>query len=248
MSENQSPDTVHMPAASAEAGEDHASTSQRRQRLGELAQQLANTVERKRSLLAKIDTMRRAKQAAQGDAATARQQWSAKLRDSEGTPTREIQKLRAKERSALSLAEEYEAMEGEIARELPRLELDLAQVADSCISSKHAIAEEVAGNTYEQLLTQAGDSLAVALALFSTAENAGKSFRDASDADELASRFFGRLNMAVRRRLDDDAVTAQVTQLLALPPMDLSGVDMQLVRSPVSRFKMQQNLSAASSS
>ncbi|MNW01296.1 hypothetical protein D3C71_1969150 [compost metagenome] len=54
--------------------------------------------------------------------------------------------------------------------------------------------------------------------------------------------------MAVRRRLDDDAVTAQVTQLLALPQMDLSGVDMQLVRSPVRRFKMQQNLSAASSS
>ncbi|WP_235642911.1 MULTISPECIES: hypothetical protein [Stenotrophomonas] len=60
--------------------------------------------------------------------------------DSDGTLTRDIQKLRANERSALSLAEEYEAMEGEIAAELPRLELELAEVAKDCLSAKNAIA------------------------------------------------------------------------------------------------------------
>ncbi len=37
-----------------------------------------------------------------------------------------------------------QAMESEIATELPRLELDLAEVADSCIKGKHDIAKEVA--------------------------------------------------------------------------------------------------------
>jgi len=72
--------------------------SAQRQRLGELAQQLAEAAQRKRALRAKIETMSRAQQAAQGEAVKARQQWSAKLRDSDGTLTRDIQKLRAAER------------------------------------------------------------------------------------------------------------------------------------------------------
>lgn len=132
--------TTSEPAIQPVDGAEVAPVSENRRRLNELAQQLASVVQRKRVLVGKVDTMQRAKQAAQGDAAAARQQWSAKLRDSDGTLTRDIQKLRANERSALSLAEEYEAMEGEIAAELPRLELELAEVAKDCLSAKNAIA------------------------------------------------------------------------------------------------------------
>lgn len=112
----------------------------------------------------------------------------AKLRDSDGTLTRDIQKLRAAERSALSLAEAYQAMESEIATELPRLELELAEVADSCIKGKNEIAKEVADQAYQQLLTQAGEQIAVAFRLFMMAENGGKPNRNQSDADELANQ------------------------------------------------------------
>lgn len=215
--------------------------SAQRQRLGELAQQLAEAAQRKRALRAKIETMSRAQQAAQGEAVKARQQWSAKLRDSDGTLTRDIQKLRAAERSALSLAEEYQAMESEIATELPRLELELAAVADSCIKGKHDVAKEVAAQAYDRLLSQAGEQIAVAFALFAVAENAGKPHREKSDMDELASRFFGGLNSAVRR-LGDPSIAKQVAQKMALPPMDLGDVDMQLVASPAARSRMQRNI------
>ncbi len=239
MSDNQSinTNTADLAIQSCE-GSEAAPVSENRQRLNELAQQLASAVQRKRALVGKVDTMRRAKQAAQGDAAAARQQWGAKLRESDGTLTRDIQKLRANERSALSLAEEYEAMEGEIAVELPRLELELAEVAERCLGDRNTVTWEVADQAYEQLLAQAGDSLAFAFALFSRATNS-------ADADEMASRFFGRLGDAVRRRLDDAAITAQIEGVLALPTMELSEVDMQLVHSTILRLKLRAQISAA---
>lgn len=223
-------------------GAEAAPVLESRQRLSELAQQLASAVQRKRALMGKIDTMQRAKQAAQGDAAAARQQWSAKLRDSDGTLTRDIQKLRASERSALSLAEEYEAMEDEIEAELPLLELELAEVADRCLSSANGVISEAASQMYEQFLAQAGDSLAVAFALFSKSENAGKGYRISADVAELSSRFFSRLEMVVVHRLRDPAVTKQVAERLGLPPMDMSEVDMKLVHSPASRSALRQQV------
>lgn len=128
-------------------------------------------------------------------------------------------------------------MEGEIAAELPRLELELAEVAGHCLNARSSVTREVADQAYEQLLLQAGDSLAFAFALFSRAV-------DSVDADALASWFFGRLGNAVRHRLDDAAVTDQVTQVLALPSMDLSVVDMELVSSPIRRSQLRAQLSA----
>ncbi|MBH1459226.1 hypothetical protein I5U44_22125, partial [Stenotrophomonas maltophilia] len=96
----------------------------------------------------------------------------------------------------------------------------------------------------EQLLKQAGDSLAVAFALFAKADRSDRTFQNAVYDDELASRFFGRLGIAVRHRLDDAAVTDQVTQVLALPSMDLSAVDMELVSSPIRRSQLRAQLSA----
>ncbi len=227
-------------------GAEAAPVSKSRQQLSELAQQLASAVQRKRALMCKVDTMQRAKQAAQGDAIAARQQWSAKLRDTDGNLTRDVQKLRANERSALSLAEEYQAMEDEIAAELPQLELELAELADCYFSTAEGVTSEAASQAYEQLLAQAGDSLAVAFSLFSKAENAGVHYSQSASTGELASTFFGRLGEAVRHRLNDSAVTDQVAQQLALPPMDLNAVDMELVRSPARRSQLRAQISVGS--
>lgn len=245
MSDTQSINTT-TPELAMQPGERVAAAleSESRRRLNELSQHLASAVQRKRALVGKVDQMQRAKLAAQSDAAAARQQWSAKLRDADGNLTRNIQKLRANERSALSLAEEYAAMEGEIADELRRLESELAEVADRCLSTANGVIREAASQAYDQLLTNVGDSLAVAFELFSKAENGGVNHRQAANADELASKFFGRLGNAVRHRLDDAAVTEQVAARVALPPMDLSEVNMQLVKSVASRAKLRAQLNA----
>lgn len=246
MSENPSTDTTRSPLEPADACEIVAPTSEQRLRLSELATRLAGATERKRALLGKVDTMCRARQAAQGDAQTARQQWSVKLRDSDGTLTRDIQKLRANERSALSLAEEYEAMEAEIAAEQPRLELELALIAKSCTEVKGYVAADVAASAYDRLLEQFGTPLAVAFELFSVAERANKQSRDPLDPDELAARFFGRLSIDARRRLKVAAVTKEVDSLLALPPMDMSEVDIKLAGSASARSMLQARINAGS--
>lgn len=135
-------------------------------------------------------------------------------------------------------------MEYEIATELPRLELELAEVADSCIKGKMDIAKEVAKQAYEQLLTQAGEQISVVFELFTMAENGGKIHREKCDADELASRFFARLNIDVRR-LDLSSTKDLVAQQLALPPIDLGDVDMTLANSVAARSMLSQKLNLA---
>lgn len=244
MNENPSTDTIHAPVEPIDACEIVAPTSGHRLRLSELAAQLAGTTERKRALRGKVDTMSRARQAAQGDAKAARQQWSAKLRDSDGTLTRDIQKLRASERSALSLAEEYEAMEAEISAELPRLDLELAEAARNCIITQGDVAIEAAGSAYEQLLELVGTGLAVAFNLFSMVERAKKPSHTELDDEMLAGRFFARFEVDAIRRVDGAVVSEEVRKRLALPRMDMSEVDLQLVKSPIRRLKLQKEIDA----
>lgn len=236
MSNNQdNTNAAALAVTAADATETPVPASENRRLLEERARRLADASQRKQALVGKISKMKRAQQAAQADAAEAKAKWAAKLRESDGELTRDIQKLRANERAAFSLVEEYEVMAGEIAAELPRLELELAEVANECFSVRDAVAREAAGLAYEQLLADAGDSLATAFALFGEAENAGKSPRQASDAEVLASQFFARLGAEVSRRLDSAAVAERVEQQLALPAMELDAVDLELARSPSKR-------------
>lgn len=246
MSETPSTDNTSSPLEAADACDSVAPISEQRLRMSELAAQLTGATERKRALRGKVGTMCRARQAAQSDAQAARQQWSAKLRDSDGMLTRDIQKLRANERSALSLAEEYEAMEAEMAAEQPRLDLELALIAKDCIEVKGYVAADAATGAYDRLLEQFGTPLAVAFELFSVAERANKQFRDPLDQDELAARFFGRLSIDARRRTKVAALSEEVDSLLALPPMDMSEVDMKLAGSASARSMLQARINAGS--
>lgn len=236
MSNNQdNTNAAALAVTAADATKTPVPASENRRLLEERARRLADASQRKQALAGKISKMKRAQQAAQADAAEAKAKWAAKLRESDGELTRDIQKLRANERAAFSLVEEYEVMASELAAELPRLELELAQVANQCFSARNAVVREAAGLAYEQLLADAGDSLAAAFALFAEAENAGKSHRQASDTEVLSSRFFARLGAEVSRRLDSAAVDERVEQQLALPAMELDAVDLELASSPAKR-------------
>lgn len=246
MSNNQdNTNAAALAVTAADATETQVQASENRRLLEACARKLADASQRKQALAGKISKMKRAQQAAQADAAEAKAKWAAKLRESDGELTRDIQKLRANERAAFSLVEEYEVMAGEIAAELPRLELELAEVANQCFSARDAVAREAASLAYEQLLVQAGDSLATAFALFAEAENAGKSPRQASDTNALTSHFFERLVTEVSRRLDSAAVTELVEQRLALPAMELDAVDLELARSPSKRAILKRQVMQA---
>lgn len=106
MSEKQAATTSHAETQqSIEPRQPVVVDTEQRARLSDLAERLGEAVRVKRSAVGKIDTIQRARQAAQADAGAARDKWREKLREGDGTLTREVQKLCLAERSALSLAE-----------------------------------------------------------------------------------------------------------------------------------------------
>lgn len=233
MSENQPVETSHAgPEQSIQPRQPVVADSERRVRLSDLAEKLGQAVQVKRSIVGKIETMQRARKAAQADADAAREKWREKLREGDGTLTREVQKLRVAERSALSLAEEYGSFEEEIAKDVPRAELEAVDLASKCISLRGAVIQEAAQQLYEETLMQVTDSLALALEVFCRAENSGLPSRQKNTVDELAGQFFWRINRHICSRLDDASLSEQVDACLALPELDFRDVDMDIARSP----------------
>ncbi len=218
MSENQTVTTSHAePEQTAQPRQPVVGDSEQRTRLSDLAQKLGEAVQVKRSVVGKIETMQRARQAAQADADAAREKWREKLREGDGTLTREVQKLRIAERSALSLAEEYGSFEEEIAKDLPRFELEAVDLASKCISLKSAVIQDASQELFDETLMQVTDNLALAFEVFCRAENSGLPYRQKSTVTELAGQFFWRINRHICTRLDDGAMDDQVDAYLALP-------------------------------
>lgn len=243
MSENQPVTTSHAELEqTAQPRQPVVAGSERRARLSVLAEKLGEAVQVKRSVVGKIETMQRARQAAQADADAAREKWREKLREGDGTLTREVQKLRVAERSALSLAEEYASYEEEIAKDVPRVEFEAAEVASKCISLTSAVIQDAAVQLYDQTLTQVTDSLAMAFKLFCKAENSGVPSREKSTIDELARQFFWRINRHICRHMDDAPLDDQVDAYLALPQLELRDVDMDIVRSPARRQMLKKQI------
>jgi len=216
--------------------------TERRERLCDLAAKLGEAVQFKRSVVGKIETMQRARQAAQADADAAREKWREKLREGDGTLAREVQKLRVAERSALSLAEEYGWFEEEIAKDVPRVEIEAVDLASKCISLRSEVIQEAAQQLYNETLMQVTDSLALAFEVFCRAENSGLPSRQKSTVDELAGQFFWRINRHICRRLDDVSVDDQVDAYLALPQIELQEVDMDIVGSPARREMLRKEV------
>jgi len=243
MSENQTATNSHAePEQSIEPRQPVVLDSERRARLRDLTEELGEAVQVKRSVLGKIETMQRARQAAQADADAAREKWRERLREGDGTLTREVQKLRVAERSALSLAEEYGSFEEDIAKDVPRIELEAADLASSCIILRSAVIEEAAQQLYDTTLMQVTDSLLLAFEVFCRAENSGLPSRQKATVDELAGQFFWRINRHICRHLDETTVGDQADAFLALPQLDLRDVDMDIVSSPARRGMLKKQV------
>lgn len=238
--------TAPHPASDSNDVEKQALVMEREklERLQNLHSKLAATLVSKQRMTAKVETMRRARLAAQTDAGAARDRWREKLRDSDGTLTRDVQKLRVAERAALSLIEEYEALEAELGKDMPRLELEAADAASELIRAHNAALRQAADQAYEQALAQATDSLALAFELHCSAANAGLSYANRSTREHLADQFFTTVGKHVRGRVSGDELDMRVSAFMNLPLLNLQDVDMELAGSPALRAKLRAKLQA----
>lgn len=208
------------------------------------AQELRDAVARKAAMVGRLETMTRAQHAAQAEAEAVRKQWSTKLRDSDGVLSREIQKLRVAERSALSLVEEYQAMQQEMKPQLASHELSVADLAHQCIAHRNSVVRVAADDAYLDLMAQAGGLIATAYSLYRIANTAEIVMRTRPSDEQLEAAFLAKIGRDLTARMS--GVGESVKRAIGTSSLALDGVDMGLVNSPARRSMLVKQASATS--
>ncbi|ARV24837.1 hypothetical protein ABFO19_19975 [Xanthomonas citri pv. glycines] len=213
---------------------------QARMKFEDASQALRDGLSRKSAMKERAATMARARDAAEAEATAARQQWSALLRDADGVLTRDVQKLRAAERSALTLVEEYVLMQQEIQSLLAVVEIEVAELAEKSIDLHDAVVRLASGEAFSLMMAQSGDAIATAFVLFRRAENARVLARSRLSDDELRSMFLHQLgaNLDAHMQAAEDSAKG----IIGVPALELGGVDMELARSPARRSHLRQEM------
>ncbi|WP_253254414.1 hypothetical protein [Xanthomonas arboricola] len=204
------------------------------------SQSLRDALSRKSAMKERAATMVRARDAAEAEATAARQQWSALLRDADGVLTRDVQKLRAAERSALTLVEEYVAMQQEIQSLLAAAEIEVAELAEKSIDLHDAVVRLASGEAFSLMMAQSGSAIATAFVLFRQAENAKMPVRSHLSDDELRSMFLHQLGTKMDAYMQ--VASDSVRDVIGVPRLMFDGVDMELARSPARRAQLKQKI------
>ncbi|ATS67710.1 hypothetical protein NY98_21400 [Xanthomonas citri pv. fuscans] len=201
------------------------------------AQALHEALARKKALAERVATMTRAREAAQAEANTARQQWSGLLREADGTLTRDIQKLRAAETSALTLVEEYAAMRQEIGMQITAMEVTVAELAEVAIDKRSSLIELSSREAFTAMVENVGNEVARAFVLYKRAATITSGGAMASDK-EVRAAFLEQLGRQVDKRVA--TVTDTLAQCGDVKALELVSVDMGLVSSPIRRAQLLQ--------
>ncbi|WP_024938514.1 hypothetical protein [Xanthomonas arboricola] len=197
------------------------------------AQALSEALERKSALTDRAATMKRARDAAQAEVNAARQQWSRLLREADDTLTRDIQKLRAAETSALTLVEEYAAMRQEIGVQITAMEVTVAELAEVAIDKRTRVIELASREAFDALMAQAGDGMAVAYVLHRHATLAPIPVRMQPSDEQVVADFLGQIERQLKVRAD--SISNAASAAIGVRGLTLDGVDLNLVASPVRR-------------
>ncbi|PPU38323.1 hypothetical protein XaplCFBP3123_19245 [Xanthomonas arboricola pv. populi] len=178
-------------------------------------------------------TMARAGEAAQAEADAARSQWRELLRETSGLLTRDIHKLRAAERSALTLVEEYAAMQQEIQGQLSGMELEVAELADEGVNLRDRVLNAAASEAFDAVIDKAGDAIATAYVLHRRATLEPLQVRMRPSDEQVLGEFLHRLGKKMQERTG--VVAGAVDKIVSAPELELVGVDMILAGSPARR-------------
>ncbi|NIJ86139.1 hypothetical protein [Xanthomonas arboricola] len=206
------------------------------------AQALHEALARKKALTERAATMTHARDAAQAEANAARQQWSGLLREADGTLTRDIQKLRAAETSALTLVEEYAAMRQEIGVQITAMEVTVAELAEVAIGKRSAVIELASREAFDAMVENVGGEVSRAFVLYKHAAAVSLGGTMASDT-EVQAAFLEQLGRQVNKRIA--ATAGNELQLIDVYKLELTGVDMGLVTSPLRRAQLRCEMVAS---
>ncbi|QOY23802.1 hypothetical protein FYK61_01935 [Xanthomonas citri] len=190
-------------------------------------------------------TMARAGEAAQAEADAARSQWRELLRDTNGLLTREIHKLRAAERSALTLVEEYAAMQQEIQGQVSGMELEVAELADEGIRLRDRVLNAAASQSFDAMIDVAGDAIATAYVLHRRATLEPLQVRVRPSDEQVLGEFLHLLGKKMQERMG--VVAGTVAEAVGAPELELVGVDMMLAGSPARRAALRCRVENAQS-
>ncbi|WP_234030027.1 hypothetical protein [Xanthomonas vasicola] len=218
MNSNQ-PTSEYAATDAREASPNPGRLEQVRTKFEEASQALRDAVSRKSAMKERAATMARARDAAEAEATAARQQWSALLRGADGVLTRDVQKLRVAERSALTLVEEYVAMQQEIESLLAALEIEVAELAETSIDLHDAVVELVSSDAFSLMMVQSGDAIATAFVLFKKTENARVLARSRLSDDELRLMFLHQVGMKMDAHMQ--AANDSVRDVLSVPELGM---------------------------
>ncbi len=204
----------------------------------EAVQRMNHAREALHACKSRVQTMEKAMQAAQVEADEARAKWRGLLRDGDGTLSKEGQRLRAAERSAYTLQEEYREIIREMQPLLADRNLELAEMAGACISCRATAAAEAARAALSEIVAEHGMAIRRAMELNTKALYAGEAGAPANTRewgglsgkgeDEARSQFMWLLEKELRM-LEPAAAESDAMAI------DLSDVDMQLVHSQAKR-------------
>ncbi|MGS0518479.1 hypothetical protein ACQR5T_08105 [Xanthomonas oryzae pv. oryzicola] len=197
------------------------------------ARALSEALGRKRAMSERAATMARAGEAAQAQANAACDRYRRLLRQADGELTREIQKLRASERSSLALVEEYAAMRREIATQIVSMELEVAELAEKGIDLRNSVLDAAAREAFDALIDKAGDAMATAYLLYCRATLQPLPVRMRPNDEQVLAEFLHRLGKKMQERTG--AVAGAVAEALGASELELVDVDMVLAGSPARR-------------
>ncbi|MCF8828027.1 hypothetical protein KIP45_18580 [Xanthomonas campestris pv. raphani] len=188
-------------------------------------------------------TMARAGEAAQAQANAACERYRQLLRQAEGELTREIQKLRASERSSLALVEEYAAMRQEIATQIVSMELEVAELAEKGIDLRNSVLELASREAFDALMEQTCDAMATAYVLHRRAALSPLLAQIRPSDEQVLAGFLHQLGQQIKMR--SSAVNDAVAEVIGVQGLELDGVDMTLAASPARRANQRRTLQSS---
>ncbi|MCC8620940.1 hypothetical protein [Xanthomonas vesicatoria] len=197
------------------------------------AQALSEALGRKKAMTERAARMTRASEAAQAQANAVCAQWRELLRQADGEITREIQKLRASERSSLTLMEEYAAMHKEIQGHMTSIELEVAELAEKSIRERNKVLELASREAFDALMAQACDAMATAYVLHRRAALSPLLAQFRPSDEQVLAGFLHQLGQQINMR--SSAVNDAVVEVIGVRGLELDGVDMTLAASPARR-------------
>lgn len=190
-----------------------------------------------RACKGRMQTMEKAAQAAQAEADAAKAEWRALLREGDGTLSKEAQRLRAAERSAYTLQEEYQELVKEMQPIFAARNVELVTVASSCMNLRAAAIKEMAQAALAEIIARHGAEIRRAMSLHVNAIAAGDA-RLPWRFQELSSNhgpLHGEASSQFMECLKDGLMKLEPAAMEVEMELDLSDVDMDLVRSPAKR-------------